>query len=127
MQSTTKPTEIKHYLMISALIDQLRKGGYTEIEADHIMNAVRPGEILGEDGALTPDVVASKNGRKVYFEVKTEEDLFSPRTEEQIRTFLRYAEETGGEFCLLVPARCCFRVKYLLDSLHLPETTVLYI
>ncbi len=127
MQSSSTSTEIKHYLMISALVDRLRKGGYTEIEADHVVNGVRPGEIIGEDGALTPDVVASKDGRKVYFEVKTEEDLFSPRTEEQIRTFLRYAEETGGEFCLLVPARCCVRVKYLLESLQLPETTVLYI
>ncbi len=127
MHTTTNNSEIKHYLMISALIDKLRKGGYTEIEADHIMNTVRPGEILGEDGALVPDVVASKDGRKVYFEVKTEEDLFSPRTEEQIRTFLRYAEETGGEFWLLVPARSCVRVKYLLESLQLPETNVLYI
>lgn len=117
----------KHYLMISALVETLRRGGFTEIEADHLISASRPPEIQGEDGRLIPDVVASKEGRKLYFEVKVEEDLFSARTEEQIRTFQRHAQDTGAEFCLLVSARCATRVKYLLESMGLPDIQVLYI
>ena len=126
MDLTTPAGEATHYLMISALIEKLRRGGY-EVEADHVMHTARPPEIMGNDGPFVPDVVAGKNGRKFYFEVKTEEDLFSAETEEQIRTFYRYAEATGGEFCLLVAERCAAKVKYLLETLDLPEISVLYL
>ena len=126
MDNPSVATEAKHYLMISALIENLRKGGF-EIEADHVMSAPRPREIMGEGGNHVPDVVACKDGRKVYFEVKTEEDLFSAETEEKIRTFHQHAEDTGSEFCLLVPARCAVKVKYLLETLALPELAVLYL
>lgn len=127
MQPSVGASRAKHYLMISTLVEKLRKGGFTDIEADHLMSAPRPGEIWGEGDNFVPDVVAGKDGRKIYFEVKTERDLFSARTEDQIRAFHRHAEETGGEFCLLVPARCATKVKYLLEVLELPEITVLYI
>lgn len=126
MDLSTPAGEARHYLMISALIENLRKGGY-EIEADHVMHAARPREVVGESGSYIPDVVAGKDGRKFYFEVKTEEDLFSAETEEQIRTFYRHAEATGGEFCLLVPERCAVKVKYLLEILELPEISVFYL
>ncbi|MFA5514859.1 MAG: hypothetical protein WDA20_01100 [Desulfuromonadales bacterium] len=126
MNLSDAAVEAKQYLMISALIDNLRKGGY-DIEADHVMHAARPEEIVGENGSFIPDVVAGKDGRKFYFEVKTEEDLFSAETEERIHTFYRHAVETGSDFCLLVPARCAVKVKYLLELLKLPEITVLYI
>ena len=115
----------KHYLMISALVENLRRNGCTEIEADHLLNTTRPQNL--PEGDLIPDVVANKDGRKFYFEVKTEEDLFCAETEEQIRAFSQYALDTGGEFYLLVPSRCITRVKYLLDILELPEVRVLYI
>lgn len=121
-------TQIRHYLMINVLVDSLRRAGYDEIEADHLVSAPRPQDVLGEHGlSLTPDVVASKDGKKIYFEVKTEEALFAPETEEQLRTFTRHAEETGSEFFLLVPERCGPQVKYLLDSVGLPELPVLYL
>ncbi len=126
MNLSPAAVEAKHYLMISALIENLRKGGY-EIEADHVIHTVRPEEIVGENGGYIPDVVAGKDGRKVYFEVKTEADLFSAQTEEQVRTFHRHAEETGAEFCLVVPARCITKVKYLLELLKLQDITVLYL
>ncbi|MBE0595713.1 MAG: hypothetical protein IH614_00425 [Desulfuromonadales bacterium] len=121
-------TEIRHYLMVNVLVDSLRRAGYDEIEADHLVSAPRPQDVLGEHGlSLVPDVVACKDGKKIIFEVKTEEALFAPETEEQLRTFARHAEETGCEFCLLVPERCGPKVKYLLASLGMPELSVLYL
>lgn len=31
-------SEVKHYLMINLLVDHLRKEGYSEIEADHLVS-----------------------------------------------------------------------------------------
>jgi hypothetical protein len=127
MTERTPIREMEHYLLVNILAEKLRKGGFSEIEADHLQSSSPPHAVLDEDGcAFTPDLVACKDGKKWIFEVETDDSLLSEKTEQEIRAFYHYAKEVGGEFCILVPEKCTNKADYLLDWMKLPDVGILY-
>ncbi len=127
MLETNSFAEIKHYLMLNALLDRLKKNGIFEIEADHLRHTCRPHPIHGPDGeTYVPDMVACRDGQRYFFEVKTDEELFSSDTEDQLRAISEYAAAVGGEFYLVVPRGTTAKAEFLLEWLDLPEVKILY-
>jgi hypothetical protein len=126
MADRTVMKEMEHYMLVTILAESLRKGGFSEIEADHITTSSPPHPIYGEGGSHIPDLVASKNGKKYIFEVETDDSLLENDTEEEIVTFYQYAKEIGGEFCIFVPERSTAKADYLLNWLKLEDVPILY-
>ncbi len=127
MSSSDSISEIKHHLLLNVLADRLKKSGFFEIEADHLEHASRPLPVIDRDGrSHMPDLVASREGKRYFFEVKTDEALFSDETEEQLRAIDEYAGAVGGEFCLVVPVESAAKAEFLLEWLGLRNVTVLY-